>query len=159
MTKTVVINDISYPVYADLEDANTYNNAIVGNVWSSLNQTTKKQYLVMATRSIDTYNYAGEKIKENQPLKFPRKMSNGKTSNDDVLINLCCQLATYYYTYGSSSSGEDVGNLLNNVKSYQVGDLHLTLKDNADIDATRVDDIIKQALKGWMLDNGMEIWL
>ena len=130
MTKYVTINQISYPVYADLQDAEIYNNAIVGSSWDTLDEKTQSQYLVMATRKIDSYNYAGEKKDPNQELKFPRVMTNGKTSNDEVLTNLCCQIATYYLTNGTSSSGGDSGNLLSNLKEYKVGDLQVNFKDD-----------------------------
>ena len=159
MTKYVTINETSYPVYADLQDAEIYNNAIVGSSWSTLDETTQSQYLVMATRKIDSYNYSGEKASENQELKFPRVMANGKTSDDEVLTNLCCQIAAYYLSNGTSSSGGDSGNILSQMKSYQIGDLHLTLKDNATIDLSGLDDFIEQALKDWLMSQSMEIWL
>ena len=159
MTKYVTINEISYPVYADLQDAEIYNNAIVGSSWSTLDEKTQSQYLVMATRKIDSYNYAGEKVDKDQPLKFPRVMTNGKTSDDEVLTNLCCQIATYYYTNGSSNSGGDSGNLLSNLKEYKVGDLQVNFKDDAKLDLSGLDDFIEQALKDWLMSQSMEIWL
>ena len=159
MTKYVTINEISYPVYADLQDAEIYNNAIVGSSWSTLNEKTQSQYLVMATRKIDSYNYAGEKADKDQPLKFPRVMTNGKTSDDEVLTNLCCQIATYYYTNGSSSSGGDSGNLLSNLKEYTIGDLQVNFKDDVQLDLSGLDDFIEQALKDWLMSQSMEIWL
>ena len=160
MTKYVTINEISYPVYANLQDAEIYNNAIVGSSWNTLDETTQSQYLVMATRKIDSYNYSGEKVSENQELKFPRISRSGKTSDDEVLTNLCCQIATFYYTNGSSSSsGGDSSNLLNNIKQWQIGDLNLTLKDDATIDLSGIDDFIEGALKDWLQSSSMEIWL
>ena len=159
MAKTVIIDETEFYVYADLEDARLYNMAIVGSTWADLDEKTQAQYLVMATRKIDSYNYTGEKEDPNQELKFPRVMANGKRSDDEVLTNLCCQIATYYYTNGSSSSGGDSGNLLSQIKGYQIGDLHLTLKDNATIDLSGLDDFIEQALKDWLMSQSMEIWL
>lgn len=159
MVKYVTINEISYPVYANLQDAEIYNNAIVGSNWGTLDETTQSQYLVMATRKIDLYNYSGQKISEMQPLKFPRIMSNGKTSDDEVLTNLCCQIATYYQTNGSSSSGGDSSNFLSQIKNYQVGDLKIGFKDDAKIDLSGLDDFIEQALKDWLMSQSMEIWL
>ena len=159
MTKYVTINEISYPVYADLQDAEIYNNAIVGSSWSTLDETTQSQYLVMATRKIDSYNYAGEKKDLNQELKFPRVTATGKTSDDEVLTNLCCQIATYYYTNGSSSSGGDSSNLLSQLKEYKLADLQINFKDNATIDLSGIDDFIEGALKDWLSSQGMEIWL
>ena len=159
MTKYVTINETSYPVYADLQDAEIYNNAIVGSSWSTLDETTQSQYLVMATRKIDSYNYSGEKASENQELKFPRVMANGKTSDDEILTNLCCQIATYYLTNGTSSSGGDSGNLLSNLKEYKIGDLQVNFKDDATFDLSGLDDFIEQALKDWLMSQSMEIWL
>lgn len=159
MTKYLIINEISYPVYADLQDAEIYNNAIVGSSWSTLDETTQSQYLVMATRKIDSYNYSGEKVSENQELKFPRVMANGKTSDDEVLTNLCCQIATYYLTNGTSSGSGDSGNILSQLDSYQLADLHVKFKSDAQIDLSGLDDFIEQALKDWLMSQSMEIWL
>lgn len=160
--KTVEINNVTYPVYADLDDAERYNNAIVGSNWSELDETTQSQYIVMATRKIDSYKYTGTKVDEEQPLKFPRIMRNGTISDDNVLTDLCCQVAAFYNTNGSSSgsgSGSDTGNLLEQLKAYQIGDLHVTFKDDATLDLTGLDDLIEGALKDWLMSNSMEIWL
>ena len=156
MTKYVTINQIQYPVYADLTDANKYNNAIVGSTWAEKTEQVRSQYLVMATRKIDSYNYTGKKVDENQPLKFPRIMNNGNVSDDNVLIQLCCQVATYYCDNGTSESG---GDFLNNVENYQIGDLHVKFKKDAEIDLSGLDDYIEQALQEWLKNQGMEIWL
>lgn len=158
MAKTVEINNIIYYVYADLTDAQIYNNAIVGSSWSTLDETTQSQYLVMATRKIDSYNYAGEKKDLNQELKFPRITTSGKTSDDEVLTNLCCQIATYYNDNGSSG-GSDSGDFLSNVENYQIGDLHVKFKSDAEFDLSGLDDFIEDALKDWLQNQGMEIWL
>ena len=158
MTKTVVINQIEYPVYADLDDASIYNNAIVGSTWASKTETERSQYLVMATRKIDSYSYAGEKKDSEQPLKFPRITSTGKTSDDNVLIQLCCQVAAFYNDNGSSGDSGS-GDFLSNVENYQIGDLHVKFKKDATLDLTGLDDLIEQALKDWLMNQGMEIWL
>lgn len=158
MTKYVTINEIQYPVYADLQDAEIYNNAIVGSNWNTLDETTQSQYLVMATRKIDEYQYVGSKVSENQELKFPRVMANGKTSDDEVLTKLCCQIATYYYSNGYSSGG-DSSSLLNGIESWQIGDVHLKLKSDATIDLSGIDDFIEQALEDWLISSSMQIWL
>lgn len=158
MNKTVIINEIEYPVYADLNDAITYNNAIVGSTWADKDEKTQAQYLVMATRKIDSYSYAGQKVDPEQPLKFPRITASGKVSDDDVLTNLCCQIATYYNDNGSIG-GSDSGDFLSNVENYQIGDLHVKFKSDAQIDLSGLDDFIDEALKDWLSSQGMEIWL
>ena len=156
MTKQVTINDVIYYTYADTTDATTYNNAIVGSTWGDKTATVQAQYLVMATRKIDSYNYAGSKVDNNQPLKFPRVTSSGKVSDDDVLTQLCCQVASYYCENGTSEAG---GDFLNNVENYQIGDLHVKFKSDAQIDLSGLDDYIEQALAEWLQNQGMQIWL
>lgn len=159
MTKYVTINEIEYPVYADLEDAQIYNNAILKSTWGTKTEEEQSQLLVMATRKIDSYSFAGQKIDPEQPLKFPRIMTNGTVSDDNLLTNLCCQVATYYNDNSASSGGGDSGNFLDAVENYQIGDLHVKFKSDATLDLSGLDDIIEQALKDWLSSQGMQIWL
>lgn len=160
MAKTVTIDEETFYVYADLEDARLYNMAIVGSTWADKDEKERSQRLVQATRKIDSYSYAGEKLEPEQPLKFPRITSMGKVSDDNVLTQLCCQIATFYNDSGSgSSSGGDSGNFLNNVENYQIGDLHVKFKSDATLDLSGIDDFIEGALKDWLTSQGMEIWL
>lgn len=158
MTKTVEINNVIYYTYADLNDATIYNNAIYGSTWSSLTETAQKQLLVQASRKIDSYHYAGQKLEPNQPLQFPRVMNNGTVSDDNVLTQLCCQIAAFYNDNGSTG-GSDSGDFLSNVENYQIGDLHVKFKSDATIDLSGIDDFIEGALKEWLQNQGMEIWL
>ena len=113
----------------------------------------------MGTRKIDSYNYAGEKVDPSQPLKFPRVMASGKTSDDKVLTDLCLQIANYYNSNGSSGSSADSSNLLANLKEYKIGDLQVNFKDEVSLDLSGLDDFIEQALKDWLMGQSMEIWL
>lgn len=157
MTKYLIINEIEYPTYADLEDANIYNNAIYGSTWSSLDSVVQAQLLVESTRVIDSYKYIGEKADPQQPLKFPRVTASGKVSNEQTLIDLCCEIANYIYKNGSSSSGGE--GLLSGVTKWQIGDVHIDLKDDATFDLGGIDDYILKALEDWMISSSMQIWL
>lgn len=160
--KYVEISGYKYYVYASIEEANRYCAAITGTPWNLLDDTAKAQRLVEATRKIDSYNYVGKKVDENQPLKFPRVNSRGVKSDDQVLTDLCCEIANYFATYGTSSSGGGISEeLLNNVEKYQIGDFNVTFKKDAEIkiDVDSFDDIIQKALKEWMYSQTMEIWL
>ena len=97
MAKILTINDIDYYSYADLTDAEIYNNAIYGSTWSSLDEQVQAQLLVESTRVIDSYKYIGEKQNPEQPLKFPRVTASGKVSDEQTLIDLCCEIANYIY--------------------------------------------------------------
>ena len=159
MSKTVNINGIEYNTYACLCEAQTYNNAIINSKWDNLDEQDQARLLVMATRKIDSYSYAGEKVDKEQPLKFPRVMANGKVSDDNVLTDLCLQIANYYNSNGSSGSSADTSNLLSQLKEYKIGDLQVNFKDDAKIDLSGLDDFIEQALKDWLMSQSMEIWL
>lgn len=158
MTKYLIINEIEYPVYADLQDAEIYNNAIYGSTWSSLDPVVQSQLLVESTRVIDSYKYIGEKQNPEQPLKFPRVTASGKVSDEQTLIDLCCEIANYIYKNGSSSGGGD-SSLLSGIESWQIGDVHLKLKSDAQIDLSGLDDYILKALEDWMISSSMQIWL
>jgi len=157
MAKVLTINNIDYYSYADLDDANIYNNAIYGSTWASLNTVVQSQLLVEATRVIDNHKYTGEKVNSQQPLQFPRISASGKVSDDQVLINLCCEIASYIYKNGSSSSGGE--GLLSGVTKWQIGDMHIDLKDDATFDLGGLDDFIEDALSDWLISNSMQIWL
>ena len=157
MTKYLIINDIEYPSYADLTDAEIYNNAIYGSSWNSLDPVVQAQLLVESTRVIDSYKYIGEKIDPEQPLKFPRISPSGKVSDEQTLIDLCCQVANYIYKNGSSSSGGE--GLLSGITKWQIGDVHIDLKDDATFDLGGIDDYILKALEDWMISSSMQIWL
>ena len=161
MAKVLTINDIDYYSYADLEDANVYNNAVYGSTWSSIDDVAKAQLLVMSTRKIDSYKYIGSKVDIEQPLQFPRISNSGKVSDEQLLIDLCCQVADYYYAngYSAGGGGGSAGYLLNNLKEYKMGDLQVNFKDDAKIDLSGLDDIIEQALKDWLTSQSMELWL
>ena len=157
MAKILTINDIDYYSYADLTDAEIYNNAIYGSSWSSLDPIVQAQLLVESTRVIDSYKYIGEKAEPQQPLKFPRISPSGKTSDGQTLIDLCCQVANYIYKNGSSSSGGE--GLLSGITKWQIGDVHIDLKDDATFDLGGLDDYILKALEDWMISSSMQIWL
>lgn len=159
--KYVGINGYKFYVYASIEDCNKYCAAISNSTWNLLSETQKAQYLVQATRKIDSYNYVGSMVDENQPLKFPRINSRGVRSNEQLLIDLCCEIANYFATYGTSSGGGTSSELFNNIEKYQVGDFSITFKKDAEIefDLDTFDDLIQRALKEWMYSQTMEIWL
>lgn len=157
MAKTLIINDVTYYSYADLTDASVYNNAIYGSTWSSLTPTIQSQLLVESTRVIDSYKYIGEKQNPEQPLKFPRVTASGKVSDEQTLIDLCCEIANYIYKNGSSSSGGE--GLLSGVTKWQIGDVHIDLKDDATFDLGGIDDFILKTLEDWMISSSMQIWL
>lgn len=159
MTKTVNINGIEYNTYACLCEADVYNNAILGSKWNTLEETDQAKLLIQATRLIDSYKYVGEKQNPEQPLKFPRVTAGGKVSDDKVLTELCCQLAAYYLSNGTSSSGGDSSNILSQLDNYQIGDLKIGFKSDAQLDLSGLDDYILKALDDWMVSSSMQIWL
>ena len=159
--KTVSIGGNNYYVYADLQDADVYCAAIKDSIWSALNETQQAQLLVMATRQIDSYKYIGSKVDENQPLKFPRVNSKGVQSDEQLLIDVTCQIANYMSVNGTSTSSASASQLLAGISKWQVGDFNVTLKNDATItlDTSTLDDLIKDLLEDWLVSRSMEIWL
>ena len=163
--KFVIIKNFAYPTYATIQDADIYHQAVYGSKWKDLEEEEQAQLIVMATRKIDSYKYAGQKVDENQGLQFPRIMSNGKISDDLKITELCCEVAGYYAKTMSNSGSNasygdsDMSALVSQLKEYKVGDFQVNFKDNATIDLSGLDDIIDDALKDWLANQGMEIWL
>ena len=60
MTKTVKINDIEYPVYCTVEEAEQYfATKLDASQWKTLNDDDKAKVLVEATRKLNTLKYEG----------------------------------------------------------------------------------------------------
>ena len=73
MTKTVKINDIEYPVYCTVEEAEQYfATKLDASQWKTLNDDDKAKVLVEATRKLNTLKYEGFPVSTEQPLAFPR---------------------------------------------------------------------------------------
>lgn len=71
----VTIGTDQYPSYASLTEANSYLAADprYSSAWKAAEDEKKAQYLVLATRKIDTLNFSGEKENSTQSLEFPRE--------------------------------------------------------------------------------------
>jgi hypothetical protein len=83
---TVRIGETDYPVYADIEMADTYLAAQWGaDMWMDEDETTKARALISATRLIDQQDWLGVKTDPNQPLQWPRKQTGiAGVKDDDV---------------------------------------------------------------------------
>lgn len=121
--KTVTINEKDYPVYATLEDANEYFAGFFNSGWESISDDEKLQLLVSATRSIDRVAYAGERVEENQQLKFPR-IIYGNLTNDNILKEACCEEALSIYESNTATSSD-----ITDVKTMKVQDTWIEFYD------------------------------
>lgn len=138
--KTVDINNISYPVYATVEDADNYFNAFYGSVWETIEQEDKAKLIVSATRTIDYSEWRGEKAEKDQPLEFPR-IINGKITDDDLLMRACCEEAQAIYSSGSATTSNTDG-----IESIKVQDTQITFKANTEeqeFKSNAVEDILR----------------
>lgn len=124
--KTVLIKEIEYPVYATKEEADNYFNASFGSNWESIEDETKNVLLVSATRSIDKSEWKGAKVDKEQPLAFPRYIA-GKQTDDELLVNACCEEALAIYNSGTSDTSNTDG-----IESIKVQDTQITFKANAE---------------------------
>lgn len=138
--KTIEINNIEYPVYATIEDADNYFNAFFGSNWENIELEDRAKLLVSATRTIDYAEWRGEKVEEDQPLQFPRKI-NGKLTDDTLLMKACAEEALAIYTAGSSNSYNTEG-----IDSIKVQDTEIKFKSNAteqEFKSNTVEDILR----------------
>lgn len=139
--KTVLINNIEYPTYATLEDAEIYFNAEFDSNWQHIEN--KEQLLVTATRIIDKKDFQGEKVEATQPLKFPRIIA-GQETDENLLMVACCELANNIFKDG----GKDAD--ISNLKSVSLGDSSITFKEDG---KTENDDdlLIEQYLSDYLI--------
>lgn len=122
--KTVTINEKEYPVYATVEDANDYFNAMFNSNWQNIADEEKAKLLVSATRKIDRGTWKGVKKDEEQELQFPRCIA-GKETDEEVLTMACCEEALSIYTSGSITGADTQG-----IKSMKVQDTQIEFLDN-----------------------------
>ena len=149
MSKEIQINNKDYFIYATVEDADDYFVAKYGSEWSTIPEEQKKQLLVSSTREIDSRDYLGSKVDENQPLKFPRNI-NGGVSDDNLLLMACCEMAENIYSSGGASSSSD-----ENIKRLSLGDA--TIEFNSSVDST-VSDAVDKYLSDYLI-GGLEVIL
>ena len=146
--KTVIIDAKEYNVYATVSEANDYFAAAFGSEWNEVSENQKPKLLVTATRFIDRKDYQGEKINENQPLKFPRIIA-GEQTDDNLLTEACCELAMCIYFDGGYSSSSSVD--IKNVQSVSLGDSSISFKEGANIETSEssiIDDFLGDYLMG-----------
>lgn len=154
----IVIGDNTYYTYVTVAQADAYLSAKFGSTWASKDELTKQQLIITATRMIDFRQYAGAKLEKDQPLQFPRQFRSGNLSDDDLVANCCMEVADSLGMSGSSSGIDS--STLSGVKSYKVGDVDVTMKDDAEIKVTSQDDIIDDMLGAYLKDvGGASIWL
>ena len=139
--KTINVNEKDFYTYATVEEANEYFSVIYGSEWESISENQKQKLLLTATRIIDRQDYQGQKVDENQPLKFPR-IINGKETSEDLLIIACCELATDIY----SDNGVDG---VNNLKSVSLGDSSVSFAEGEN--SCEDDLIIERYLSDYLL--------
>ena len=104
--------------------------------------------LVTATRLIDKKNYQGEKVDEEQHLKFPRIIADEQT-DDELVMEACCELAMSLYFDGDSSSINGIN--MKSVQSVSLGDSSISFKDGANLESDQdaiIDDYLSDYLMG-----------
>lgn len=72
----IEIEGVEYFAYADLEEADRFMAAAVGeqaDAWRGAEPLAKSRALVSGTRRIDSFKWKGEKTDPDQPGAFPRK--------------------------------------------------------------------------------------
>lgn len=154
MTKTVKINDIEYPVYCTVEEAEQYfATKLDASYWKTLNDTDKAKVLVEATRKLNTLKYEGFPVSTVQPLAFPRYFKpnflskrtytseanaievNGKSlilvEMPAEMICACCEQAIFVAEYaGLSSKSVHIKNQRLGISSINIGGGNVSYNGN-----------------------------
>ena len=154
---TITINNNDYHSYATVSEANEYFAASFNSLWANIGENDKQKLLITSTRLIDTMEYQGHKVSEEQPLKFPRWVCcQENVSSDDLLIRACCEVAIGIYKASLMSTEVVVPNA-DKIKSMSVGDTSISFQDKADIEAdfntAIAKPIIKKYLGKWLRGN------
>lgn len=146
--KTITIDTKEYYTYATVSEANDYFAAAFNSEWLEVSETDKPKLLITATRLIDKKNYQGEKVEEEQHLKFPRIIADEQT-DDELLVQTCCELAMSLYFDGDSSSINGIN--IQNVQSVSLGDSSISFKEGANLESDQdaiIDDYLSDYLMG-----------
>ena len=146
--KIITIDTKEYYTYATVSEANDYFAAAFESEWSEVSETDKPKLLVTATRLIDKKNYQGKKVDEDQHLKFPRIIADEQT-DDELVMEACCELAMSLYFDGDSSSINDIN--MKSVQSVSLGDSSISFKDGANLESDQdaiIDDYLSDYLIG-----------
>ena len=146
--KIIIIDTKEYYTYATVSEANDYFAASFASEWSEVSDADKPKLLVTATRLIDKKNYQGEKVDEEQHLKFPRIIADEQT-DDKLVMEACCELAMSLYFDGDSSSINGIN--MKSVQSVSLGDSSISFKDGANLESDQdaiIDDYLSDYLMG-----------
>lgn len=151
----------TFPVYAGVERADGYLNAAIhGQTWFSLDDDTKGQALVTATRTLDRQEWKGE-IAETSPLQaldWPR-INTGvpgvvDTEIPEDIIAASIEMALLL-TQGSSIQTEN--NVAQTIQSLRAGSVAITYFGGAQVTTTqRFPTIIDELLAPYLLYGGNE---
>lgn len=155
---TITINNIEYPSYATLQEADDYFMPKFGNNWAEINEDDRKKLLITATREIEKFEFQGCKFEENQPLEFPRSICGcceNPENPTNLLIACCSEIAYAIYklpaTDGITTPGAE------NIKSIGIGDTSITYRDGANIEvdafSSTANPIVKKLLAKYLKGN------
>lgn len=144
--KTININNVEYPTYATVEEADIYFNAKFGSAWNDVEN--KEQLLVTATRLIDEFHYQGLVLDCDQVQQFPRMICCKVIEADNKnLIVCCCEIANAIYNTNLSSVSTPNAE---NIKTMSVGDTSITYKDGANIETDSYLAVAKPIIKRFL---------
>lgn len=148
--KIITISGKDYYTYATVEESNEYFAVIYGSEWETISENQKQKLLITATRVIDRKDYQGEKVEENQPLKFPR-IIEGEQTSEEKLIVACCELAANIYSDGG------VDKTMSNIKSVSLGDSSISFIESGKTESE--DDLIIEKFLSEYLMGGVRVIL
>lgn len=155
---SITINNIEYPSYCTVEEADAYFLPKFGSKWDSIKPEDKQRLLITATREINKLDFQGCPLEVGQLLAFPRVICgfcHNPVNPTEELIACCCEVANAIYNLPLADSLTTPG--AENIKSIGIGDTSITYKDGADIEVdvftATAKPIIKKLLAKYLKGN------
>lgn len=126
MVLSVLIASNTYPVYADLNEADEFMLASPNfDTWEALGDTTQARYLVSATRLLEKQRWKGNKTDDAQPLDWPRSNTGIDGVDNDIVPSDIIQasiLLAYELSQGSDvETAQNQGQKIQELKAGSVG--------------------------------------
>lgn len=108
--------------YATVDEADEYHELdFASEEWSSIGDEIKEKLLITATRQIDRFTAAFDKLDSTQALKFPMDVEGLDIGDGFEQANEACIRQALYVYQNQDSVNEGRGGIIQGVKSEAIG--------------------------------------
>lgn len=152
MVLSVLIQSNTYPVYADLTEADEFMLASPNfDTWDALGDITKSRYLVSATRLLEKQKWKGNKTEEGQTLEWPRTNTGIDGVDNDIVPAAIIQASVLLaYELSQGSDVESAQNQAQKIHQIKAGSVALTFFRGAEGTPTRFPTQVQELLRDYL---------